>query len=392
MPSAGPGIPTLFFAALRLGCTSFGGPIAHLGYFRHEYVQRRKWLSESEYAELVAFCQFLPGPASSQVGFGVGLLQRGWLGGLAAWLGFTLPSAVLMTVFAYGVGSLTHPEAAGWLAGLRIAAAAVVGQAVVAMWRNLCGDLPRSAIAAAAALTTLHTSAVLQPLLLAVGGLIGWRVLRVTPKEPSAAPSLKSRHSGVCLATFFVLLTLLPIAAHFRPDSSVAVADRMFRGGSLIFGGGHAVVPILGQQVVAEGWISEERFFSGYGFTQAMPGPLFTFAAYLGASFRVGMGGWLGATWALAWIFLPGLLLVGGLLPFWQSLRGSVGMQSAVAGVNAAIVGLLFSAWIDPLATTSLLGWREVALAAAGWIGLQYRIIPAWLVVLASAGAGALLL
>jgi chromate transporter len=393
MPSPRPSTARIFFVALKLGCTSFGGPIAHLGYFRNEYVERQRWISDADYAELVALCQFLPGPASSQVGFGLGLLKRGLAGGIAAWLGFTLPSAVLMTLFAYGIGTLHHADSSGWLAGLKLAAAAVVAQAVVAMWRQLCPDLLRSLIAAAAAAAVSYGSGAGGQLgVLACGALAGAWLVRIERPAAARPPVKRSARGLPWLVLFFGLLIALPLAAHIVPAGWIAIADRLYRTGALIFGGGHTVVPILGQQVVAAGWVTPDRFIAGYGFAQAMPGPLFTFAAYLGALFPIGPRGVAGAAWALGWIFLPGLLLVGGVLPWWSAIRKSAGVRSALAGINAAIVGILLAAWIDPIATTSLLGGRELFIAAAAFIALQPGRVPAWLVVLASACAGALLL
>ncbi|HEY4301947.1 MAG TPA: chromate efflux transporter [Candidatus Didemnitutus sp.] len=392
MPSARPSVIAIFFAALKLGCTSFGGPIAHLGYFRNEYVARRGWISDEDFAELVALCQFLPGPASSQVGFGVGLLTRGLAGGVAAWLGFTLPSAMVMTLFAFGIGSLRHPEMSGWLGGLKVAAAAVVAQAVLAMGRRLCPDLPRAVLAAvAAAAVTFAGGTASQVGVLAGGALIGGLWLRSPPTAAVAGPALR-RRGAIWLVAFLVLLAVLPALAHAFPAGWMAVADRFYRTGSLVFGGGHTVVPLLGQQVVAAGWVPEDRFVAGYGFVQAMPGPLFSFAAYLGALLRIGPGGWLGAAWALGWLFLPGLLLVGGVLPWWNVARRSRVAGGAVAGVNAAIVGVLLAALVDPVVTSSLLGPREWIVAGSAFAALQIFRAPSWLVVIACAAAGGSLL
>jgi chromate transporter len=394
MPPERPSVADLFLAALRLGCTSFGGPIAHLGYFHEEYVVRRRWMGEEEYADLVALCQFLPGPASSQVGFGVGLMNRGLLGGLASFVGFTLPSAVLLTGFAYGVAALGDVGHAGWLQGLKVAAVAVVAQAVVTMWRNLCPDVSRSAIAAGlAGLLLLVPAAWSQVAAIALGAGIGWLCLKPGSSSTGAVGNKGGARSGLrWLILFFGLLILLPALTQLLPGATLAIADKFYRVGALVFGGGHAVLPLLEREVVAPGWLTHDQFLAGYGATQAVPGPLFTFAAYLGATINVGPGGWLGAGWALFWVFLPALVLVLGTLPYWQKIRVLPAAQAALRGANAAVVGVLLAALIDPIALTGLTGWRHGVMAAVGFAGLQFTKIPPWLLVLACAAAGALLL
>ena len=382
-----PTVLQIFLAALRLGCTSFGGPIAHLAYFRRDYVERRRWLSESDYADLVALCQFLPGPASSQVGFGVGYLHRGWAGGLAAWTGFTLPSAVLMIGFALGLAQL-GAGAHGWLHGLKIAATAVVAQAVIAMWRSLAPDWPRSALAVgAAALLLAWSTAWSQVAVIALGTLIGalW-----FGKTSSTAPTARVAHRPargglVWLALFFALLVLLPLAARMSGYDWLVLADKFYRTGALVFGGGHVMLPLLEHEVVTAGFVSHEEFLAGYGAAQALPGPLFTFAAYLGAV----NDGVRGGLWTLAWIFAPSLLLVPAALPAWNELRRRPRAQAALRGANAAVVGLLLAALITPIASTTLVDAPSVAIAGAAFVALQFFRAPSWLVVVACAAAGA---
>ena len=393
VPAERPSVPQLFLAALKLGCTSFGGPVAHLGYFHRDYVERRRWIGEAQYADLVALCQFLPGPASSQVGFGVGVLNRGLAGGIACWLGFTLPSAALLTGFAYGINALGQLTHAGWLDGLKVAAVAVVAQAVVAMWRSLCPDWPRSAVAALiGGLVLLATDAWSQVEGLVLGAAIGGLALKSPRATPTAGEDPRGGRGTAWLAVFAALLLLLPVAVRIYPNGSLRVADCFYRVGALVFGGGHAVLPLLERELVGPGWLTHDQFLAGYGATQAVPGPLFTFAAYLGALLHVGPGGWIGAAWAVFWVFLPGLILVLGALPWWQRLRQLNSAQSALRGANAAVVGVLLAALINPVALSGVTGWRHAVLAVAGFAALQFLRLPAWLLVLASAGAGALFL
>ena len=396
-----PGRPApveIFLVALRLGCTSFGGPIAHLAFFREEYVVKRRWLDEAHYADLVALCQFLPGPASSQAGFGIGYLQRGLAGGLAAWLGFTLPSALLMLGFAHGVAALGDPGSAGWLKGLKVAAVAVVAQAVWLMGRSLCPDWPQRALALAAAGLVLWLPwAWSQIAIIAAGALIGWLVLPVgsplaggpfIPGPPASGdPTFKS---GLpYLITFFLLLFALPWLAHATASPAIDTFDRFYRAGSLVFGGGHVVLPLLEREVVAPGWLTPDQFLAGYGATQAVPGPLFTLAAYLGAVMQHGPGGTTGGAWALLAIFLPGLLLVAGALPFWSALRHQPAAQAALRGANATVVGVLLAALWHPVGTAGIVDAGTMVLAAGGFAALLSGKIPPWAVVIAAAGAGA---
>jgi chromate transporter len=389
------GTATQVFAAfLKLGVTSFGGPIAHLGYFRHEFVTRRKWLDEPSYADIVALCQFLPGPASSQVGITIGLLRAGLAGALAAWLGFTAPSALAMIAFGYGVTAFGDLGHAAWLHGLKIVAVAVVAQAVWGMAQSLCPDRPRVTLAiGAAVLTLLLPSAVGQVGVIALGALIGWRWLPGDAgKTANAIHVPLSRRAGfAAFAIFVVLLILLPLAAGATQVHAIGLIDAFYRSGSLVFGGGHVVLPLLQQEVVPPGWISNDAFLAGYGAAQAVPGPLFTFAAYLGTAMQPSPNGWLGALICLVAIFLPSFLLLFGALPFWNDLRQRAEIQSALRGVNAAVVGLLLAALYTPVWTSAIGRPVDFAIAAVAFLLLVFWKVPPWLVVvlgaLASAGA-----
>jgi chromate transporter len=376
----------VFRVFLRLGLTSFGGPIAHLGYFRDEFVARRGWLSESEYAELIALCQFLPGPASSQVGMAIGLSRAGIRGAVAAWCGFTLPSALVMILFALGLTRWGAALPADALHGLKLVAVAVVAQAVWGMARMFCIDSVRVLLAAAAALLVLWwPQAWAQVGVIALGAVAGLALRRTTrPAEGSGlAVTLSTRTGLAMLAIFAALLLLLPLASQYSPSSDLQVFDAFYRSGALVFGGGHVVLPLLQAEVVTPGWIGADEFLSGYGAAQAMPGPLFTFSAFLGAAMSAGPGGWIGGLLCLLAIFLPSFLLVLGVLPFWSRLRGQRDVQAALAGVNAAVVGLLLAALYDPLWTTAVRDWRDAAWVAAGVVALMWAKLPPWLVVLA---------
>jgi chromate transporter len=382
-------IGSIFAVFLRLGLTSFGGPIAHLGYYRTEFVERRRWLSEAAYADLVALCQLLPGPASSQVGFAVGLSRGGLLGGVAAWLGFTLPSAVAMVLFAQGAAALTGPLSAGMLHGLQVAAVAVVAQAVWSMAVSLCPDRPRATIAVVATLiVTAAPTAIGQIAAILAGAAAGaWLCREVPAAARSARLSIPVPRSlaVAALAVFALLLIGLPIAAAVSPGPALAMATAFYRAGALVFGGGHVVLPLLHASVVEPGWVSEDAFLSGYGAAQAVPGPLFTFAAYLGAI----MTGWVGAALCLVAIFLPGLLLVVGVLPFWASLGRGALMRASLRGVNAAVVGVLLGALYDPVWTKGIGGPADFPLALVAFALLVIWNAPPWLAVLVSAAGGA---
>ncbi|MGB3579766.1 MAG: chromate efflux transporter [Roseiarcus sp.] len=372
---------------LKLGLTSFGGPVAHLGYFRREFVVRRAWLDDRAYADLVALCQFLPGPASSQTGFAIGLVRAGYLGGLAAWAAFTLPSAVAMTLIAYGEGALKGRAGDGLLHGLKLVAVAIVAQAVLGMAQSLTPDRPRAAIAVLSLiLTALVPAAWGQIAAILLGGLAGLAVCRWSGDVAVAAVEAPiSRRAAIVFAG----LTFALLALSFAPalPGAAALAAAFYRSGALVFGGGHVVLPLLRTAVVDPGWVSDSAFLAGYGAAQAMPGPLFTFAAYLGAVAGVGPGGVAGAALALVAIFAPGLLLLMAVLPFWNGLRTLSNARAAMAGVNAAVVGPLASALYDPVWTGAVRGPTDFAIAAAGFVALIVWRAPPLIVVIATAGA-----
>lgn len=381
----------VFLAFLKLGLTSFGGPVAHLGYFRDEFVNRRRCLREETYADLVALCQFLPGPASSQVGIGIGISQAGLRGGLAAWLGFTLPSAVALILFAYGVAALDEAAVhAGWLHGLKVVAVAVVAQAIWGMARALCPDRPRGTVAILAAALTLAVPGVFGQLgAIAAGAILG--LLCLQPEGPANhEPHLfaPGRNTAVaCLGLFFLLLLALPLAAR-NGSQALMLADSFYRTGSLVFGGGHVVLPLLQAEVVNPGWVGKDLFLAGYGAAQAVPGPLFTLAAYLGAASEVAPNGWAGGLLCLLAIFLPSFLLVVGVLPFWETLRKNRQVRRALLGVNAAVVGLLVAAFYDPVWSSGILSAGDFILGLAAFGLLTLWKTPPWLVV-AATGLGA---
>lgn len=384
-------------AFLKLGLTSFGGPVAHLGYFREEFVRRRQWLSEEAYANLVALCQFLPGPASSQVGMAIGLMRAGPMGMAAAWLAFTLPSALIMLAFAYGV---THADAAGisggWLAGLKVAAVAIVADAVVGMAKNLCPDRQRRSLAlAAAAAAALAPGAAGQIGVIVGGALIGLALIRLdaVPASEPAGHHLPSRTASVAaLALFAILLVALPLLAQASGNAGVALFDTLYRAGALVFGGGHVVLPLIEAELVHPGGLMREVFLAGYGAAQAVPGPLFTFAAYVGAMMPDAPNGAPGAAVALIGIFLPSALLVYGALRFWTRLAAEKRVRDAMAGINAAVVGLLGAAFWDPVVASSITTGRAFALALLAYLALALWRVPAWAVVIGAALGGAILL
>lgn len=385
-------------AALKLGLTSFGGPVAHLGYFRDEYVTRRRWLDERSYADLVALCQLLPGPASSQVGIAVGMTRAGIGGGVAAWLGFTLPSAAALILFGYGVAAFEQLVTAGWLRGLQAVAAAVVANALYGMARALAPDRRRASIAVLAAIGMLFwRTPAAQVLVIALAGAAGWLLVREEadprrdPPRAAAATAAPVRRTVICLALFLLLLIGLPVARQLTGNAWLAVFDGFYRSGALVFGGGHVVLPLLQAEVVPPGWVTGDRFIAGYGAAQAVPGPLFTFSAYLGTVMRGAPGGWRGGLFALAAIYLPSFLLVIGILPLWERLRADARFRAAIAGVNAAVVGLLLAALYDPVWVTAIRAPGDLALALAAFGTLAWWKLPPWLVVLAGAAAGAAL-
>ena len=381
----------VLWVALRLGLTSFGGPIAHLGYFRHEYVERRRWLDEHSYADLVALCQFLPGPASSQLGIAIGTRRAGKLGGGAAWLGFTLPSAIALVLFGLATGSVDL-STAGWVHGLKLAAVAIVAHAVYLMARSLTPDWPRRVVAVLAAAVSLAWATTFsQVAIIAAGALIG-RFLLAPPTARSTGPeeSPVSRRVGVlALGLFFALLLGLP-ALGVVGGHPLAFFEAFYRAGSLVFGGGHVVLPILHSSVVDPGWVTDDQFLAGYGAAQAVPGPLFTFAAYLGTVSAIPPNGVAGATIALVAIFLPSFLLIFGALPFWDQLRTSAGFRRALSGTNAAVVGILLTALITPVWTSAVAGPLDLIIAALGLAFLLTGQVPPIAVVALSALLGQL--
>lgn len=378
----------IFLVSTKLGLTSFGGPIAHLGYFHEEYVRRRKWMDEKNYADLVALSQFLPGPASSQVGIGIGVMRAGALGGVISFIGFTLPSVLALILFAVLLQGFDASDA-GWLHGLKIVAVAIVAHAILGMAKNLTPDLKRKAIALFALLgTLLWQSTFTQVGVIFLSALIGfllYREQKESKKFHSIFP-ISKRFSMICLLLFFGLLFLLPIIRELSGSYWVAIFDSFYRSGSLVFGGGHVVLPLLEQEFVP-GWISEEAFLAGYGATQAVPGPLFTFAAYIGTV----MNGWIGGIVATIAIFLPAFLIIIGALPFWDSLRNNTKIKGAIMGVNAAVVGILISAFYFPIWTSSILAPTDFALAAILFSMLAYWKLPPWVVVVSGAIGGSLL-
>ncbi len=382
----------VFFAFLKLGVSSFGGPIAHLGYFRDELVVRRKWLDETTYADLVALCQFLPGPASSQVGFSLGVLRgNGLLGGLAAWFAFTMPSALILFAFALGAASLTGPIAEGVLHGLKLVAVAVVSQAVWGMTKSLTPDRPRAAIALAAiAVVVSFPGSLAQISAIALGALAGLRLCRgeAPPVSGHLNFPVTKRGGSVALALFAILLLLMPLVVRSTGSHTLAMFDAFYRSGALVFGGGHVVLPLLQAQVVTPGWVSNETFLAGYGLAQAVPGPLFTFAAYLGAVMNSPPNGLAGAAIALVALLLPGMVLVYGMLPFWDAMRTRPAAQAAMRGTNAAVVGILAAALYNPVWTSAVSSPRDFALALFGFLLLTVWKMPPWVVVVLLAAAG----
>jgi chromate transporter len=384
----------VFLAFLRLGITSFGGPVAHLGYFRAEFVERRRWIDDRSFSDLVALCQFLPGPASSQVGMGLGLWRAGWPGLLAAWMAFTLPSAALLIAFAYGITRFTSIAQSGAVHGLKLAAVAVVAQAVWGMARTLCPDRLRAAMAIASALLVLSIpSAAGQLVAIAACALVGWRWLAIG-EQPVHVPAAYhvSRVTGAIAFVLFVgLLFLLPGVAAAAGSLAWKLVEGFYRSGALVFGGGHVVLPLLQATVVPSGAVSNEQFLAGYGAAQAVPGPLFTFSAYLGAVADLGVPRWLGGLGMLVVIFLPAFLILVAALPFWEAMRTKQGVRTAIAGVNASVVGILLAALYDPVWTSAIHTRRDFAVALAAFGLLAYARLSPVLVVLLSAAAGWLL-
>jgi chromate transporter len=380
---------------LKLGLSSFGGPVAHLGYFREEFVVRRGWLDDATYTDLVALCQFLPGPASSQVGFSIGLMRAGYWGALAAWTGFTLPSAIALLLFAYGMHALTGPIGTGLLQGLRLVAVAIVAQAVWGMARTLCPDRERASIAGIAALIMLAfgTTSISQIGVIVLGGIAGLWLYRAS--TPAVVPSLVvsvSRRVGIAaLISFVLLLVGLPLLQGQVAAPGVTLFNAFYRSGALVFGGGHVVLPMLREAFVAPGWVSDDSFLAGYGAAQAVPGPLFSFAAYLGAVVNIPPHGLAGAALGLLAIFLPGMLILIGTLPFWGAFRTQDRAQAAMRGINAAVVGLLGAALYTPVWTSSVRTPADFGLALVGFILLTAWRAPPLVVVIIGAAGGIVL-
>lgn len=376
----------ILLVSTRLGLTSFGGPTAHLGYFHEEYVRRRKWMDEKSYADLVALAQFLPGPASSQVGIGIGVARAGLMGGIISFIGFTIPSVVVLILFALLLTGFDVANA-GWIHGLKIVAVAVVAHAILGMAKNLTPDLKRKSIALFALVgTLLWQSALTQVGVILIAALFGFLLFKQHEdhQEVKSRFPITKRVSIICLTLFAGLLFLLPIIREVTGSFWVAMFDSFYRSGALVFGGGHVVLPLLEQEFVPSGWVSEEAFLAGYGATQAVPGPLFTFAAYLGAV----MKGWQGGLIATVAVFLPAFLLIVGALPFWDRLRNYRKIKGAIIGVNAAVVGILISAFYYPIWTTSILAPIDFALAAILFSMLAYWKLPPWIVVVSGVIGG----
>ena len=380
----------VFLAFLRQGLTAFGGPVAHLGYFRREFVERRGWVSEAAFADLLALCQFLPGPASSQLGMALGMRRAGLLGGLAAWIGFTLPAATAMVILAYVSPSASGAWGQGWLHGLKVAAAAVVLQAVVTMARSLALGPVRAGMAIGAALGLLLVHGPVAPIFaLAAGGAFGFALIREPdPMAPDAARAVVGPRTAVgFFAAFALLLAILPVAAQLLQSPTLALASVFYRTGALVFGGGHVVLPLLQSEVVGRGWMDPDTFLAGYGAAQALPGPLFSFAAFVGAAQNVAPGGWVGGLVALAAIYLPSLLLVPAALPFWDQLKHQPAARGALAGVNAVVVGVLAAALWNPVILTTVHRPADWLLIGAAYIFLAVAKLPPWLVVIGFATA-----
>ena len=384
----------IFLIFLRLGLTSFGGPIAHIAYFRDEFVTQRKWFSESAYSEIVALCQFLPGPASSQVGLAIGLSSAGYRGALAAWLGFTLPSAIAITLFAFGINALSYNFVAGAIYGLKIVAVAIIAQAIWGMARTLCPDLARvSLMVIATLLANFISGSAGQVTAIIVCSLLGLALVKLDNNFNKTELVIKSskRMGSAFLSLFFILLITLPAITYLYPSQTSEIISSFYQAGSLVFGGGHVVLPLLQTEVVTTGHLSNETFLAGYGAAQAVPGPLFTFASFLGASMYGGKLGWYGSIICLLAIFLPAFLLIAGVLPFWQSIRNNNYARKALAGANAGVVGLLIAVLYNPVWTSTVHTTTDIILVLSAFTALMLLKWPSWLVVLVFSFLGLLL-
>lgn len=382
----------LFLIYLRLGFTSFGGPVAHLGYFRDEFVSRKKWLTDEAYADLVALCQFLPGPASSQVSYAIGYLRMGWWGGFLAWCGFTLPSAIALILFGYGLASFGGAAESGWVLGLKLAAVAVVAKALWGMGTKLCPSRTTVTFALlAATIVLLFPTAWAQVGVIILGALAGWAILEAPQKTSTSKgkqTQLSSKTGIICLSVFAFLLIGSWVIASLSSSRWIESFDAFYRSGSLVFGGGHVVLPLLEEAVVSPGWIDQDTFLAGYGAAQAVPGPLFTFSAFLGTSMNDSPNGWIGGLFCLVAIYIPSILLVTGLLPFWERIRANTAAKRALAGTNAAVVGLLLAAFYNPVWTNAILSPQAAAFALVGFLLLHFWKMPPWALVILSGFAG----
>lgn len=387
-------ISTVFLAFLKLGCIAFGGPVAHLSYFRDEFIARRKWLSDHKYADLIALCQFLPGPASSQMAMAIGLIKSGIGGTIAAWIAFTIPSGVLLTLFGLSLSTFGNFFNDGWLHGLKIATIVVVADAVWNMARTLCPDIQRVSIMLVATLLMFTwTTAFTQIGVIIAGGLVGFLFLKKNSGDSlhSLGVNVNPNWGIVCLTIFFVLLIALPLVATVFPTHALVLIDRFYRVGSLVFGGGHVVLPLLQTAVVQPGWVSNDIFLAGYGLTQAMPGPLFSFAAYLGTVMNLAPNGVMGGIICLIAIYLPSFLLVIGILPFYDKFRELSGVRSALSGINATVVGILLAAFYRPIWVSGILSFLDLGIAIILFIFLHFWRLPPWLVVIICAASGEIL-
>ena len=378
----------VFLTALRLGMTSFGGPIAHISYFHHEYVKKKKWISEPAYADLVALCQFLPGPASSQVGMAIGLSRAGIFGAILSWVGFTLPSALMLILFGLGMTHIDGVAHQAWLHGLKVVAVAVVAQAVLGMGKKLCPDKERITIALLASVAMLiAANPYMQIIVLILAGVFGGLFLKITTELPHVPLHKGRRWTGVFfLGAFFGLLLILPALRHLYPEHALKLFDSFYRAGALVFGGGHVVLALLQAEVVPTGWVTNDLFMAGYGASNAIPGPLFSFSAYLGAVSSLPPNGWSGALLCLVAAFLPSFLLVIGVLPFWEQLRSIKKIRQAMLGLNAGVVGILLAALYNPVWTSAIFSLKDFALAMAGFLLLEFGKMPSWVVVLMTVG------
>ncbi|MCW7469522.1 chromate efflux transporter [Leptospira kanakyensis] len=374
----------VFFTAFKLGCTSFGGPIAHLSYFHDEYVTKKKWISAEAYADLVALCQFLPGPASSQVGMGIGLSRAGIFGAILSWIGFTLPSAIILILFALGMSEAKDMTNKNWLHGLKVVAVAVVAQAILGMGKKLCPDKERITIAIITSVILLFfSSALFQVLVLVGAGFFGVFFLKSSPNLPEEPLHKGNKNIGLLfLILFFVLLFFLPFLREIYPDQKIKLFDSFYRAGALVFGGGHVVLPLLQAEVVPSGWVNNDLFLAGYGMSNAIPGPLFAFSGYLGATSEIEPNAWSGAIICLVAAFLPSFLLIIGVLPFWENLKKNPNIRKSISGINAAVVGILLAALYQPVWTNAVFSGKDFALVASGFLLLEYWKIPSWAVVL----------